>query len=48
VARTETARATRRFARRQDSWYRKDERIRWVAWDDPRRLDTALTILNGG
>ena len=35
-ARTETARATRRFVRRQRSWFRRDPRIRWLsAPDDP-------------
>ncbi len=30
-AREETARATRRFARRQESWFRRDPRIAWLA-----------------
>ncbi|HEY6492864.1 MAG TPA: tRNA (adenosine(37)-N6)-dimethylallyltransferase MiaA [Trebonia sp.] len=30
-ARDETARATRRFARRQESWFRRDPRVRWLA-----------------
>ena len=30
-ARTETARATRRFARRQESWFRRDPRVRWLS-----------------
>jgi tRNA dimethylallyltransferase len=30
-ARAETARATRRFARRQESWFRRDPRVRWLA-----------------
>jgi len=34
-ARTETARATRRFVRRQRSWFRRDPRIRWLPADDP-------------
>jgi tRNA dimethylallyltransferase len=29
-AREETARATRRFARRQESWFRRDPRIAWL------------------
>ena len=32
-----TTRATRRFSRRQDSWFRKDPRVVWVPWDDPDR-----------
>ncbi|HTR92631.1 MAG TPA: tRNA (adenosine(37)-N6)-dimethylallyltransferase MiaA [Trebonia sp.] len=30
-ARDETARSTRRFARRQESWFRRDPRVRWLA-----------------
>jgi tRNA dimethylallyltransferase len=40
-----TAAATRRFARRQDGWFRKDPRIVWVDHDDPDRVDKALTAL---
>jgi tRNA dimethylallyltransferase len=29
-ARAETARATRRFARRQESWFRRDPRVTWL------------------
>ena len=29
-ARDETVRATRRFARRQESWFRRDQRVRWL------------------
>ncbi|MDP9445265.1 MAG: tRNA (adenosine(37)-N6)-dimethylallyltransferase MiaA [Actinomycetota bacterium] len=43
-AREDTVRATRRFARRQDSWFRKDPRISWVRHDDPRRLDRAVAV----
>ncbi len=41
-ARDQTAQATRRFARRQDSWFRKDPRIVWIGYDDPDLLDKAL------
>jgi len=44
VARTKTA--TRRFARRQDSWFTKDPRIHWVEWDDPDRLAKALAAVD--
>jgi tRNA dimethylallyltransferase len=40
-----TVRGTRRFARRQDSWFRKDERVHWVRWDDPHRLDRAVELV---
>ena len=39
---TATTTATRRFSRRQDSWFRKDPRVVWVAWDDPDRLERAV------
>ncbi len=34
-ARESTVRGTRRFVRRQESWFRKDPRITWVPWTDP-------------
>ena len=34
-AREQTEAATRRFARRQDSWFRKDPRVVWVATTTP-------------
>jgi tRNA dimethylallyltransferase len=36
-----TVTGTRRFARRQDSWFRKDPRITWVGWDNPERVEVA-------
>lgn len=41
-ARERTVVATRRFARRQDAWFRKDPRIVWVAYDDPDRVGRAM------
>ncbi len=38
----QTKAATRRFARRQDGWFRKDPRIVWVTHDDPDRVDRAV------
>ena len=46
-AREQTVTGTRRFARRQDSWFRKDPRIMWVEWDDPRRVSQAAAIIRG-
>lgn len=46
-AQQRTVHATRRFARRQDSWFRKDPRIRWLAHDDPDRLEHALALIPG-
>ncbi len=34
-AKADTVRATRRFARRQLSWFRRDPRIRWLPFDAP-------------
>ena len=44
-AKERTVTATRRFARRQDSWFRKDPRITWVGYDDPDRVPEALGIV---
>jgi len=41
-AREQTISGTRRFARRQDGWFRKDPRIAWVRYDDPDRVSKAL------
>ncbi|WP_329568035.1 tRNA (adenosine(37)-N6)-dimethylallyltransferase MiaA [Kitasatospora sp. NBC_01266] len=38
-ARAETVRATKRFARRQESWFRRDDRIHWL--DRPAGADPA-------
>jgi tRNA dimethylallyltransferase len=40
-AREQTAAGTRRFARRQDGWFRKDPRILWISYDDPDRVAKA-------
>ncbi len=46
TARLETARATRRFVRRQRSWFRRDPRITWLdASIDPLR--DAIALANG-
>ncbi|MBG0815954.1 tRNA (adenosine(37)-N6)-dimethylallyltransferase MiaA [Planomonospora sp. ID82291] len=41
-ARQETVRATRRFVRRQESWFRRDPRVVWLPQQDPGLLDRAL------
>jgi tRNA dimethylallyltransferase len=46
-AKEQTAAATRRFARRQDSWFRKDPRVVWLRHDDPELVDKALTAIAG-
>lgn len=47
-AREETVRATKRFARRQDSWFRRDPRVHWLsgaARDRSELTGKALTLL---
>ncbi len=44
-AREQTTAATRRYARRQESWFGADDRIRWVPADAPDLLDRALAIV---
>ena len=46
-AREETVRATKRFARRQESWFRRDPRVRWLDASGPSLLDEALGCLEG-
>jgi tRNA dimethylallyltransferase len=41
----DTITSTRRFARRQESWFRPDPRIHWLDYDDPRLADRALDII---
>ncbi|MFC6162901.1 tRNA (adenosine(37)-N6)-dimethylallyltransferase MiaA [Kribbella jiaozuonensis] len=47
-ARERTAQATRRFARRQDSWFRKDQRISWLQYDDPDLVEKAFRVIAQG
>ena len=42
----DTINSTRRFARRQESWFRPDPRIRWLGYDDPRLTGRALEIID--
>lgn len=41
----ETIRATRRFVRRQRSWFRRDPRVQWLDSASPAFLDTALRVV---
>jgi len=43
-AREETVRATRRFARRQESWFRRDPRVAWLPADDQDVTARALDL----
>ncbi len=42
----DTITSTRRLARRQESWFRPDPRIHWLAYDDPRLTDRALDLID--
>ena len=44
-ARERTVIATRRFSRRQDSWFRKDPRVTWIRYDDPGLADRAASVV---
>jgi tRNA dimethylallyltransferase len=45
-ARRRTITATRRFARRQDSWFHKDPRILWLPHDAPDLVDRVVELLD--
>jgi tRNA dimethylallyltransferase len=42
----QTIRGTRRFVRRQRSWFRRDPRLHWLDAADPGLLDAALSTLD--
>ena len=44
-AHDETIRATRRFVRRQRSWFRRDQRIHWLDSASPAFVETALRVV---
>jgi tRNA dimethylallyltransferase len=46
TARAETIVSTRRFARRQESWFRRDPRIHWLPFDAPDLLEQALAAIH--
>jgi len=43
-ARQPTIAATRRFARRQWSWFERDHSVHWVNWDDPDAITHIRTL----
>jgi tRNA dimethylallyltransferase len=47
-ARVETVRATRRFARRQESWFRRDPRVHWLPFDAADLLSRSVELAVGG
>jgi tRNA dimethylallyltransferase len=44
-ARAEVVASTRRYVRRQESWFRRDRSVRWLAYDDPGLVGSALAAL---
>ncbi len=44
-AKEETKRATRQYARRQETWFSRDPRIKWVAVDSDRLAVIESSIL---
>ncbi|RNL86177.1 tRNA (adenosine(37)-N6)-dimethylallyltransferase MiaA [Halostreptopolyspora alba] len=46
TAREETVRATRKFARRQESWFRRDPRVHWLPHDAPDLAERALRLID--
>jgi len=44
-ARADTIVSTRRFARRQESWFRRDARIHWLPFDAPDLVEQALALI---
>ncbi|GHE14498.1 tRNA (adenosine(37)-N6)-dimethylallyltransferase MiaA [Klenkia taihuensis] len=44
-AQEETVRTTRRFVRRQRSWFRRDTAVTWLDAADPRLLERALSTI---
>ncbi len=47
TAQDETIAATRRYARRQESWFRPDPRVAWLPHDAPDLLGGALALVQG-
>ncbi len=44
----ETSALTRRYARRQVSWFKRDQSTTWIEHDDPARVSVALSVVVGG
>jgi tRNA dimethylallyltransferase len=47
AARLDTIQATRKFARRQESWFRRDQRINWLPFDASDLVDRAVAVVRG-
>jgi tRNA dimethylallyltransferase len=48
AARDDTVRATRRFARRQQTWFRRDPRVTWLDAAAPDLLGQVLRVISDG
>jgi tRNA dimethylallyltransferase len=44
-AAAQTVQATRRFVRRQESWFRRDPRVRWLPGPGPEAAELALAVV---
>jgi len=44
-AEDQTVRLTRRFARRQESWFRRDPRVHWLSAAKPVSTRLALAVI---
>lgn len=42
----DTVRLTQKYARRQMSWFRRDQRIQWLDYQDPEATAKALTLVD--
>jgi tRNA dimethylallyltransferase len=42
----QTAQLTARYARRQMSWFRRDERINWLDYQDPQLKQRAFDLVD--
>jgi len=47
-AQQSTIDATRKFARRQQRWFRRDKRITWISYDAPDAVDRVLSLVEEG
>ncbi|QXJ26901.1 tRNA (adenosine(37)-N6)-dimethylallyltransferase MiaA [Actinomadura graeca] len=45
-AKAETIRTTRRFARRQESWFRRDPRVQWLPYNASDLAERALALVS--
>jgi len=43
----DTVRLTQKYARRQMSWFRRDERINWLDYQDEQRVNKAVALAKG-